>query len=74
MKSLLILTDEQSEFLVSKADPRGYTSMNVTKIADYFNNRGFSVRVSKFSELDLREDYRGEYILYQSSETLRRIL
>ncbi len=69
MKSLIILTDEQSEFLVSKADPRGYTSMDVAKIADYFNNRGFSVKVARFSELDLREDYRGVYIIYQSSET-----
>ena len=69
MKSLLILTDEQSEFLVSKADHIGYTSMDVGKIADYFTRRGFSAKVSRFSELDLRGNYRGVYIVYQSSET-----
>lgn len=69
MKSLLIITDEQSEFLVSRADPRGYTSMDVRKIADYFMARGFSVTISRFSELDLRADYMGVYIVYQSSET-----
>ena len=69
MKSLIILTDEQSEFLVSRADPLGYTSMDIGKIADYFKARDFTVRVCKFSELDLRDDYRGVYVLYQSSET-----
>lgn len=69
MKSLLILTDEQSEFLVSKADPGGYTSMDVGKIADYFTSHGFSAKVSRFSELDFREDYSDIYIVYQSSET-----
>ena len=69
MKSLIILTDEQSEFLVSRADPGGYTSMDVEKIMNYFKTRDFSVRVCKFSELDLRDDYRGVYVLYQSSET-----
>ncbi len=68
-KSLIILTDEQSEFLVSKASPVGYTSMDVHKIENYFKARDFSVRACKFSELDLRGDYRGTYVLYQSSET-----
>jgi glutathione synthase/RimK-type ligase-like ATP-grasp enzyme len=69
MKSLIILTDEQSEFLVSRADPGGYTSMDVEKIMNYFKTRDFSVRVCKFSELDLRDDFKGVYFLYQSSET-----
>ena len=69
MKSLIILTDEQSEFLVSRADPGRYTSMDVEKTMNYFKTRDFSVRVCKFSELDLRDDYRGVYVLYQSSET-----
>jgi len=69
MKSLIILTDEQSEFLVSRADPKGYTSMDVNKIVNYFKTRDFSVRVCKFSELDLRDEFKGVYFLYQSSET-----
>lgn len=68
-KSLIILTDEQSEFLVSKADPNGYTSMDVSKIESYFNKRDFKVKKYKFSELDLRDDFKGVYVIYQSSET-----
>jgi glutathione synthase/RimK-type ligase-like ATP-grasp enzyme len=69
MKKLLLLTDEQSEFLVSRADVKGYTSMDVSKIKGYFVSRGYSVRICKFSDLDLTENFKGIFILYQSSET-----
>ncbi len=68
MKKLLILTDEQSEFLVSKADFKNYTSMDVGKIKNYFIDRDYEVTVCRFSELDLNNNYRGVCILYQSSE------
>ena len=68
MKNLIILTDEQSEFLVSRADLKNYTSMDIGKIRDFFISRNFNVKVCKFSELDLNENYKGYYILYQSSE------
>jgi glutathione synthase/RimK-type ligase-like ATP-grasp enzyme len=69
MKRLIILTDEDSMFLVSMADLRNYTSMDINKIRAYFLSKNFSVEVYKFSELDLYEDYPGVYILYQTSET-----
>ena len=68
MRRLIILTDEDSEFLVSKADLINFTSMDVERIKDIFTSRGFNVSVLKFSVLDLNEDYRGVYILYQTSE------
>ncbi|MFZ0280267.1 MAG: hypothetical protein WAL29_01350 [Bacteroidales bacterium] len=68
MKKLLILTDEQSEFLVSKADFKNFTSMDVGKIKNYFITRDYEVTVCRFSELDLDNNYSGVYILYQSSE------
>lgn len=68
VKKLLILTDEQSEFLVSKVDLENYTSMDVGKIREFFISRSYYVKVCKFSELDLDEDYNGVYIVYQSSE------
>jgi hypothetical protein len=68
MKRLILLTDEDSEFLVSKADFKNFTSMDVGKITGCFSALGYSVSVSKFSEFNLNEDYRGVYILYQSSE------
>lgn len=68
MKRLILLTDEDSEFLVSKADFINFTSMDVDGIKNIFTSKGFNVSVLKFSELDLNEDYRGVYILYQTSE------
>lgn len=68
MKRLIILTDEDSEFQVSKADRMNFTSMDVSKIVSCFSSMGYSVSILKFSEFDLDENYRGVYILYQSSE------
>lgn len=68
MKKLLVLTDEDSDFLVSKADLRNFTSMDVQKISNWFKDRDYDVRVCKFSELDLNVSYRDHLILYQTSE------
>jgi glutathione synthase/RimK-type ligase-like ATP-grasp enzyme len=68
MKRLILLTDEDSEFLVSKADFKNFTSMDVGKITSCFGDMGYSVSVFKFSKFNLKEDYRGVYVLYQSSE------
>jgi glutathione synthase/RimK-type ligase-like ATP-grasp enzyme len=68
MKRLILLTDEDSEFLVSKADFKNFTSMDIGKISSCFGAMGYSVSVFKFSEFNLKEDYRGVYVLYQSSE------
>jgi len=56
-------------FLVSMADLKNYTSMDINKIRAYFLTKDFSVEIYKFSELDLNQDYHGVYILYQTSET-----
>jgi len=68
MKKLIILTDEESEFLVSKADFKNFTSMDVEKIRSCFSAEAFDVIVCKFSDLDLKKSYSGVYVLYQSSE------
>jgi glutathione synthase/RimK-type ligase-like ATP-grasp enzyme len=68
MKRLIILIDEDSEFLVSKADLKNFTSMDIDRIKNNFISMGFAVSVFKFSEFDLNEDYHGVYILYQTSE------
>jgi glutathione synthase/RimK-type ligase-like ATP-grasp enzyme len=68
MKEFIILTDEESEFLISKADFKNFTSMDIDKIKTYFLAKNYNVKVCKFSELDLSKDYLGRYILYQTSE------
>jgi glutathione synthase/RimK-type ligase-like ATP-grasp enzyme len=68
MKRLILLTDEDSEFMVSKADFKNFTSMDVGKIKSCFVAMGYNVSVFKFSEFDLTKDYHGVYILYQSNE------
>ena len=59
MKRLIIITDEDSEFFVSKPDSKNFTSMDVDKIKNYFITKNFNVSVFKFSELDLSQDYCG---------------
>ncbi len=68
MKRLIILTDEDAELFVSKADFKNFTSMDVDKIKSYFVAKNFNVSVFKFSELDLSQDYDKVYIIYQTSE------
>ena len=68
MKTLLIITDEDSEFLVSKADYKNFTSMDVARISAWFRERDYDVNVCKFSELDLNVSYRDHFVLYQTSE------
>jgi glutathione synthase/RimK-type ligase-like ATP-grasp enzyme len=68
MKRLIILTDEESEFLISKANFRNFTSMDINKIKDYFVSKDFTVEIYKFSEFNLCLDYKGVCILYQTSE------
>jgi hypothetical protein len=68
MKKLIILTDEESEFLISKSNFKFFTSMDVNAIKAYFVSKGFEVRICKFSELALCDDYKGTCFLYQTSE------
>lgn len=68
MKKLIILTDEFSAFLVSKADLRNFTSMDVPRISKWFMERDYDVKVCKYSELDLTVGYRDYCFLYQTSE------
>lgn len=68
MKKLIILTDEDSTFLISRVDLKNYTTMDIDIIRNYFLSNNFTVNVFKFSELDLSADYSGYYILYQTSE------
>lgn len=69
MRKLFILTDEDNEFLVSKADFRNFTSMDVEKISSWFRDHEYDVSVCRFSELDLNVSYKDDYFLYQTSET-----
>ena len=68
MKRLIILTDEESEFLISKANLKYFTSMDIKKIKEFFISRDYTVDIYKFSELDLCQDYKGVCFLYQTSE------
>ncbi|HAL92746.1 MAG TPA: hypothetical protein DCM68_06960 [Verrucomicrobia bacterium] len=45
-----------------------FTSMDVPKMKALFEKSGFSVRVATFGGLDLGQDFRGKYVVYQTSE------
>jgi glutathione synthase/RimK-type ligase-like ATP-grasp enzyme len=69
LKKLIILVDNKSGFQISKPDFKYFRSMDVEKIKGLFTARNFDVGIRKFHELDLTEDFRGNYILYQTSES-----
>ena len=68
MKRVIILTDEDSEFLVSRADFKNYTTMDVERIRNWFLNQNYTAEVCKFRELDLRLNYKNVIFVYQTSE------
>ncbi len=68
MKNLIILTDEDSGFHVSKEDLKYFTSMNVDRIRTWFSSHDYQVKVCRFSELDVTANYKYTYVLYQTSE------
>ncbi|NLM66572.1 MAG: hypothetical protein GX180_05275 [Enterococcus sp.] len=69
MKKLIILTDEASWFHISRADTRNFTSMDIDRIRNWFSSRDYEVFIYKFSEFDMSINYKGWYILYQTSES-----
>jgi glutathione synthase/RimK-type ligase-like ATP-grasp enzyme len=70
MRKLLILIDNDSMFLISIADLKNYTSMEINKIKNYFLAYDFDIEVIKYCQLDFNQNYKGVYIIYQSSETI----
>lgn len=70
MKNLLILTDYNKDFLISLNKKNKYTTMDVNVLKEKFTERGFVVKVLEFSEVDLKADYCGYYVIYQTSETI----
>jgi len=68
LKKLIILIDNKSNFQISKPDFKNFRSMDIDKIKRYFVAKGFNTDIKKFHELDLDENYKGVYILYQTSE------
>jgi len=68
MNKLILLTDEDSEFLIAKSDLMHFTSMNVDRIKSFFLSQNYSVDIYKFSALDLNRNFKGVFILYQTSE------
>lgn len=69
MKRLIILTDESLQFMISIPDLKNYRSMEISKIRDYFIEHDYQVEISKFSNVDVSQDYSGVFIIYQTSES-----
>ena len=70
MKKLIILIDNNNFFLSSIADLKHYTSMDIDKIKKHFERNNFDVEFLKFNEINLTKNYQGQYVLYQSSESV----
>jgi len=68
LKKLILLVDNNGDFQISKPDFKFFRSMDIEKIKGFFIAKDFEVVVKKFHELDLAEDFKGNYVLYQTSE------
>lgn len=66
--SLLILTDGDGDFLVSMGDLVHFTSMDVPKLKEQFEQWGCDVQVKTYGDLDLEQDFHGTYVVYQTAE------
>jgi glutathione synthase/RimK-type ligase-like ATP-grasp enzyme len=65
---MLILTDYKDNFWVSCADLKSYMSIDTNKLKAMFEQSDFKTEIKRFSEVNFNEDYRGVYVIYQSSE------
>ncbi|MCX6083314.1 MAG: hypothetical protein NTW32_27620 [Chloroflexi bacterium] len=70
MANILILLDYRNTFLLSIENLQDYTSMDLNKIRALFIQQGNSIEIIKISELDFTRNYKGNYILYQTSEDI----
>ena len=68
MKQLIILTDNKSDFQLSKPDLKFIRSMEIEPIKKFFEQNDFNVKIIAFYDLDLTRDYKDFYVLYQTSE------
>lgn len=68
MKEILLLVDNENRFQLSMNENHVYESMDIIKLSQIFKEWGWNIRVFKFSELDLDQNFYNRIVLYQSSE------
>ena len=69
MKNIVLLTDYKNRFNLKHDDVPYRSGMDINLIVEFFNKKGFSVKVIQFSELDFKnQDYKGQLIVYTSQE------
>ena len=70
-KKILILTHEDGRFatkFVGTMEKHEGTNMDTYEMKILFEDNGFSCSILKFSELDMRDNYKGYFVVYASSE------
>ena len=70
-KKILILTHEDGRFatkFVGTMEKHEGTNMDTYEMKILFEDNGFSCSMLKFSELDMRDNYKGYFVVYASSE------
>ena len=69
METIYLITDYRDAFYSSVRNYRGLCSMDTGDLSRLFERQGFDLVIRKYPEIDLAGDeYRGRYVLYQSSE------
>lgn len=66
-KEILLLVDYRNQFYFSTKSRGG--SVDLDNLEKYFKEKGFSLILKKFSEIDFRnQNYKDKYVMFQSSE------
>lgn len=68
MNEILLLVDDEYNFQLSIDKNHEYHSMNLYKLCKYFKKFGWIIKIIKFKDLDLEQNFKNKFILYQSSE------
>ena len=69
-KKILILVDDDDNFLIQIDKNHDYHSMDVMKIKHLLQEYGYDVQKCSFSKLDLKADYKGVFVIYHICEDL----
>jgi glutathione synthase/RimK-type ligase-like ATP-grasp enzyme len=65
---ILILTDYKTAFYSSTKNTRTLCTLDTIKIQEDFEEKGYDVEISNFSNVELDKNYRDTYVIYTSSE------
>jgi hypothetical protein len=70
MNNIYLIKDYRGAFYSSVTNIKTYYSMDINLLKDHFETKGWSVHILEYPDIDFSQNWRGQIVLYQSSEDL----